>query len=159
FRLPELIETSHLDILLSHAHLDHVAGLTFLLGISLQRPLDEIRVWGEAEKLNAVQHHLVSDLLFPVKLPVRWCPIDDLEQIELNQCRVSWRPQEHPGNSVAYRLDFESDASLVYATDSNGSHNDETLQWMSGADILLHECATKNVWPKCANDFPMCRGS
>lgn len=140
FRLPELVETSHLDILLSHAHLDHVAGLTFLLGILVQRPIDEIRVWGQAEKLDAVQDHLVNDLIFPVKLPVSWCPIDDLEQIELDRCRVTWRPQEHPGGTVAYRLDFANQTSLVYATDSNGEHDQETLDWMSNADILLHEC-------------------
>lgn len=140
FRLPELIQTSQLDVLLSHAHLDHVAGLTFLLGILFQRPVDKVRVWGQAEKLNAVQDHLVNDLLFPVKLPVTWCPIDVLEQIELDGCRVTWRPQEHPGGSVAYRLDFANQKSLVYATDSNGEHDQETLDWMSSADILLHEC-------------------
>lgn len=140
FRLPELIETSELDILLSHAHLDHVVGLTFLLGVLFRRPVEEVRVWGQAEKLEVVENHLLNDLLFPVKLPVTWCPIDDLDQIELDQCRVTWRPQVHPGGSVAYRLDFANEASLVYATDSNGEHDDETLNWMSHSDILLHEC-------------------
>lgn len=140
FRLPKLIETSHLDVLLSHAHLDHVAGLTFLLGILIRQPIDKVRVWGQAEKLAAVQNHLLNDLLFPVKLPVAWCPIDNLEQIELDGCRVSWRPQEHPGGSVAYRLDFANQKSLVYATDSNGEHDEATLDWMSAADVLLHEC-------------------
>ena len=31
FRLANLIETETLDVLLSHAHLDHTFGLTFLL--------------------------------------------------------------------------------------------------------------------------------
>ena len=33
YRLAELIETQTLDVLLSHAHLDHTFGLTFLLDV------------------------------------------------------------------------------------------------------------------------------
>lgn len=140
FRLPDRIETDSLDILLSHSHLDHIAGLTFLLDILYQRPVENVRVWGQADKLNAVQAHLTSELIFPVKLPVRWCPIDDQPTIELPHCSLSWRSQDHPGQSVAYRMDWADGRSLVYATDSNGEHDDATLQWMSRADILLHEC-------------------
>lgn len=144
FRLPDRIRTPSLDILLSHSHLDHVAGLTFLLDILFQRPVEQVRVWGQAEKLEAIQTHLTSRLIFPVELPVRWCPIDDHNTIQLNGCHLSWRPQDHPGQSVAYRIDWPSNESskksLVYATDSTGNHNDETLHWMSRADVLLHEC-------------------
>ncbi|WP_404309895.1 MBL fold metallo-hydrolase [Neorhodopirellula lusitana] len=140
FRLPERIQTSTLDILLSHAHLDHVVGLTFLLGILYQRPVDVVRVWGEEEKLSAVRTHLTSQYLFPVELPVQWCPIDELSEIELDDCRVTWRQQNHPGGSVAYRIDWHDGKSLVYATDSTGDHDEATLNWMGGVDVLLHEC-------------------
>ena len=55
FALPPLVETSSLDILLSHAHLDHTLGLTFLLDVLFQlqsdgRPIDRLRIWGEADK-------------------------------------------------------------------------------------------------------------
>ncbi len=39
YRLTPLIQTDTLDILLSHAHLDHVVGLTFLLDVFFQRPV------------------------------------------------------------------------------------------------------------------------
>ena len=61
FRLAELIETPTLDIVLSHAHLDHVAGLTFLLDVLYQRPVDRLRIWGEKEKLAAIEQHLFSN--------------------------------------------------------------------------------------------------
>lgn len=152
FRLNGRIRTPTLDILLSHAHLDHVVGMTFLLGVLFQNPVEQVRVWGESEKLAAIRTHLISEYLFPIDLPVSWCPIDDHgagdnhSSIQLSTCRMSWRPQNHPGGSVAYRLDFDSDGdpathrSLIYATDSTGDHDAETLQWMSNADVMLHEC-------------------
>ena len=140
FRLPDRIQTQTLDIFLSHSHLDHIAGLTFLLGILYQRPVESVRVWGEAAKLDAVQTLMNSELIFPVELPVKWCPIDERDEIELADCRVSWRPQTHPGGSVAYRIDWQDTKSLVYATDSNGDHDQDTLDWMQGVDVLLHEC-------------------
>ncbi|TWU01759.1 MBL fold metallo-hydrolase [Neorhodopirellula pilleata] len=140
FRLPERIETDSLDIVLSHAHLDHIAGLTFLLDILYQRPVDEVRVWGQADKLEAVRTHLTSELIFPVELPVRWCALEDQTTIELPDCSLSWRPQNHPGGSVAYRMDWSDGRSLVYATDSDGEHDADSLEWMSHADVLLHEC-------------------
>jgi len=140
FRLPDRIQTDSLDILLSHSHLDHIAGLTFLLDILHQRPVDEVRVWGQADKIQAIRSHLTSPLIFPVELPVQWCAIDDHTTIQLPACSLSWRVQNHPGNSVAYRMDWADGRSLVYATDSDGEHDDETLRWMSRADLLLHEC-------------------
>ncbi|PHQ36095.1 MBL fold metallo-hydrolase [Rhodopirellula bahusiensis] len=148
FRLPELIETDHLDILLSHAHLDHVVGLTFLLDILYQRPVKEVRVWGQAEKLAAIQEHLFHESLFPVPLPVTWHSIDEKPEWDLHGTTMSWRPQEHPGGSVAYRLETpqlesspsDSAAVLLYVTDTLGTEDPATLQWMSGADLLMHEC-------------------
>ena len=33
FRVKDYIRTNKLDVLLTHAHLDHVIGLTYLLGL------------------------------------------------------------------------------------------------------------------------------
>ncbi len=156
FRLPSLIQTDTLDILLSHAHLDHVVGLTFLLGIVFQRPVERVRVWGESEKLAVVQKLLISEYIFPVPLPVTWHAIDETDStgeppsLDIAGARVTWRPQTHPGGSVAYRIDWPgtmgsgSDTgggrSLVYATDTLGATDPAILRWMHGADVLLHEC-------------------
>ncbi len=153
FRLPSLIQTDTIDILLSHAHLDHIVGLTFLLGIVYQRPVERVRVWGEAEKLAAVQNLLVNECIFPAQLPVTWHAIDANQalgehlSLDIAGARVTWRPQTHPGGSVAYRIDWPSptpgsarERSLVYATDTTGATDPEILRWMHGADVLLHEC-------------------
>ena len=152
FRLADLIETDTLDILLSHAHLDHVQGLTYLLDVLFQckqrgNPVDSVRVWGESAKLDAVQRHLFSDLIFPAKLNFQWKPIDDLASFAIGDCNVCWHPQEHPGGSIAFRLDWpnaEPAKRLVYATDTIGDVSDEHADWSRNADVLLHECYFRN---------------
>ncbi len=51
FRIRDLIQTSTLDIFLSHAHLDHIVGLTFLLDVLSKKKLDRVTVHALPEKL------------------------------------------------------------------------------------------------------------
>jgi ribonuclease BN (tRNA processing enzyme) len=145
FRLAPLIQTETIDLLLSHAHLDHICGLTFLLDVFYQRPVKKLRIWGEAAKLEAVRTHLFSELIFPVDLDAEWLPIDDLEQFSVGGAKVTWRPQTHPGGSVGYRLDWNAagkgaNKSLVYLTDTTGDVSDEGIAWCGRPDLLMHEC-------------------
>lgn len=140
FRLAELIETDTLDVLLSHAHLDHTFGLTFLLDVLFQRPVKKLRIWAESDKIAAIRDHLFHELIFPAPLNAEWVAIDDKPEFEINGVKVTWRPQDHPGGSVAYRLDFPNGKRLVYATDTTGDKSDEHTAWSKDADLLMHEC-------------------
>jgi ribonuclease Z len=140
YRLAKLIETETLDLLLSHAHLDHTVGLTFLLDVLFERPVERLRIWGESEKIAAVRDHLFHELIFPVPLNAEWIPIDDQSQFRIGEIDVGWRRQEHPGGSVAYRLDWPQGKRLVYATDTTGDTSGEHASWSREADLLMHEC-------------------
>ncbi|MEL6110230.1 MAG: MBL fold metallo-hydrolase [Planctomycetota bacterium] len=140
FRLTEHLCTDTLDILISHAHLDHIAGLTFLIDVLYQRPVDRIRIWGEAKKLEAIREHLFAPLVFPVPLQAEWMPIDAQSLFRIGDCEVSWRRQEHPGGSVGYRLAWPGGPKLLYLTDTTGDVSDEAARWNSDADLMMHEC-------------------
>lgn len=144
YRLPKVMAGSTLNILLSHAHLDHTAGLTFLLELAATYPVEDILIWGEAEKLQALQDHLFHPLIFPVKLKARWCPIDNLDEFGIGEVKITWRRQEHPGGSVAYRLDWPNGKRLIYSTDTTGDTSSEHIAWSRCADLLLHECYFRN---------------
>ncbi|MGI9468901.1 MAG: MBL fold metallo-hydrolase [Rubripirellula sp.] len=144
YRLPNVLAGTSLNILLSHAHLDHTAGLTFLLDVLANHPLDEIQIWGESEKLAAVRDHLFHPLIFPAKLNASWNPIDDAAEFAIGETKVSWRRQNHPGGSVAYRLDWPNGKRLVYSTDTTGDSSPEYVEWSRHADLLMHECYFRN---------------
>ncbi len=157
FRLSPLITTDTLDVLLSHAHMDHTFGLTFLLDTLYERPVKSLRIWGEQDKLDAIQQHLFNELLFPVPLVAEWCPIDEFTKFQIGTATVTWQPQEHPGGSVAYRIDWpQQGKALVYATDTTGDISPGSSEWKQGADLLMHECYFRDSAEKWARKTGHC---
>src|SRR5882724_1657758 len=75
YRIRDHVATDHLSIFLTHAHLDHIIGLTYLLDVLSPELLAKTTVFGEAAKLEAVRVHLFADALFPVMPPFVFQPI------------------------------------------------------------------------------------
>lgn len=138
FRVREHLATPTLDILLTHAHLDHVVGLTYLLSTLWAKSVDRVTVHGEAVKLTAIQDHLLSAHLFPVPLPCQWQSLAP-GRLNLGPVAVTWFPLDHPGGAVGYRLDW-ANRSLAYVTDTTASPTAPYVQAISGVDLLIHEC-------------------
>ena len=138
FRIPRYLSTDRIDIFLSHAHLDHVVGLTYLLDILHQHPLEEVRVHGEESKLHAVQHHLFATELFPVDPPFVSMPLTSPVKLEDGGI-LTFRSLEHPGGSIGYRVDWPN-RSLAYITDTTARLDAEYVAFIQGVDVLLHEC-------------------
>ncbi len=140
YRAIECAKTESLDILLSHAHLDHVMGLPFVLDLKYATTLNAFRVYGEAEKLRAIQDHLFHELLFPVSPPIEWIPLEKLpKNFELCGAKLSWFKLDHPGGSVGYRLDWP-EFSFGYVTDTTSRPDSAYWNSISDLDYLVHEC-------------------
>lgn len=136
FRAPARLMTQALDIFLTHAHLDHVCGLTFILVPMLRGDITRVRVFGSAATLNAVKKHLLANEIFPVIPDFEWHVLES--SIELpNGGRLSWIPLEHPGGSMGFRIDWP-DHSLAYITDTTAPGN--YADFIRNADLLIHEC-------------------
>ncbi len=146
FRLEQLLDQEEISILLSHAHLDHVFGLTFFLDFVAVTPLRKIHVYGERVKIEAIQQHLFHELLFPVLPPIEWHAIEELGPVfPLNGASCRWFPLEHPGGSVGYRIDWPS-LSLAYITDTTASTQSAYWGEIQGVDWLIHECNFSDDW-------------
>ncbi|MEM7478490.1 MAG: MBL fold metallo-hydrolase, partial [Planctomycetota bacterium] len=105
-----------LTILLSHAHLDHVVGLTFMIDALAVTDLKHIRVVGATEKIDAVKQHLYNELLFPVAPSFEFETLDGLAgRMPLNGFQLDWFAMEHPGGSLGFCLQNDS-AKLAYVT-------------------------------------------
>ena len=138
YRIGDYLETDTLDIFLSHAHLDHVVGLTFLFDVINVRKIERITVHGEAEKLDAIGRNLFSEFLFPVKPPF------DTEVLQpkillADGAVLTHFPLRHPGGSVGYRVDWP-DRSLAYVTDTVAAADANYVENIRGDDLLIHEC-------------------
>ncbi|HUY31203.1 MAG TPA: MBL fold metallo-hydrolase [Pirellulales bacterium] len=138
FRVGQRLASEELLIFLSHAHLDHVVGLTFLFDVLHQRPTKRVVVYGEAAKLAAIQEHLLSELLFPIKLPCEYRPLTG--DVDLpGGGRLSHFPLTHPGAAVGFRLEWPGH-SLAYVTDTTADPAADYVGRIRDVDLLIHEC-------------------
>lgn len=128
-----------LEVVLSHYHLDHVVGLSFLPGVW---PSRRVRIHApgpplvDADPAEALCR-LIHPPLFPIPLPEFPMPVE-LERLTgeralIGGLEVRLRRQEHPGGSIGLRL---GDA-LAYATDTVADEG--TVALAAGVDLLLHE--------------------
>ena len=138
FRVGPLVETATLDIFLTHAHLDHVVGLTFFFEFLRHRPVDRTRVFGQKEKLAAIREHLFSTHIFPVEPPMEFCPLPEAVPLA-REGLLTHFPLEHPGGAVGYRLDWPGH-SMAYVTDTTAAADAAYVEKIRGVDILVHEC-------------------
>lgn len=138
YRVREHIETRNLDIFLTHAHLDHVMGLTFLFDVLYEKNVDRVVVRGEASKLAQIEQHLFAEALFPVKPPF----VYEVLKQDLPLAgggRMRHFPLEHPGGSIGLRLDWPGH-SLAYVTDTTATADAAYIDAIRGVDLLVHEC-------------------
>lgn len=138
YRLSDYPSADRWDIFLTHAHLDHIIGLTYLFDTMPRDLLSKVTVHGESEKLDAVREFLFSKPLFPVVPPFQFQPLTGPIHLS-SDAVVSYFPlQHHPGGSVGYRLDTPH-GSLAYVTDTIASVDANYIEPIRGVDLLIHE--------------------
>lgn len=138
FRVGPRLATDELDIFLTHTHLDHVCGLTFLFDVLQGRHMKRVEVHGEPEKIVAVREHMLIEALFPVPLPCQFHPLDGPVHLAGGGV-LKYFPLKHPGGAIGYRLDWPGH-SLAYVTDTVADPAASYVQHIRGVDLLVHEC-------------------
>jgi ribonuclease BN (tRNA processing enzyme) len=137
YRVSEYLETETLDIFLTHAHLDHCVGLTFMFDVRHGSRLGRATAYIEPAKLAAVREHLLAPLLFPVDPPVDLEPLAGPVMLS-DGGRLTYFPLRHPGDSVGFRIDWP-DRSMAYVTDTVASPDAAYVEKIRGVDLLVHE--------------------
>lgn len=136
FRIQPRLQTKVLEIFLTHAHLDHVCGLTNFLVPLLTGQLQRVGVQAQPPYLAAVQQQLFATPIFPVNPGFEYR--DLAPQVRLpDGGLLTHVPLVHPGGSTGYRIDWPG-KSLAYITDTTASL--DYLDFIRGVDLLVHEC-------------------
>jgi ribonuclease BN (tRNA processing enzyme) len=136
---PELLAgVERLDILLTHFHLDHIAGLAYLPALALCR---QTTVWGPGKSLYGTSTAALLDRIsrepfHPVPLGVQDIEVRDLplDEVEFAGVRVGIRRQDlHTAPSLALR--FED--MLAWITDT--AYDPGSARFAAGCRLLAHE--------------------
>lgn len=135
FRVPDRLVTPDLTVFLSHAHLDHICGLTYPLVALFTGKVRKLTVYGTEPTLSAVRQHLFADPIFPVALNCDWRILP--AELDLNSARISTVPLHHPGGCTGFKLTV-GNRSIAYITDT--TVNPSYLDFVQGVDMLIHEC-------------------
>ena len=144
FRTRDLIQTDHLDIFLSHVHLDHCIGLTFLYDVLWEKDVSRVTVHVAAEKIKALEEALFHEDLFPVKPNFEIQPLAPTVELAGGQ-RLTAIAVDHPGGAHAFRIDF-ADRSMAYVTDTVAAEDADYVAKIAGVQTLLHECYFPDGW-------------
>ncbi len=147
FRARDLIETDTLDIFLSHVHLDHSIGLTFLYDVLLEKNLSRVTVHVAEDKILAIHDHLYSKALFPVEPNYEIVPIKP--SVSVNGLEVRSLSLEHPGGSSGFVVTHDN-GSLAYITDTTAKENADYIPAIKNVDVLVHECYFPDGWEEKA---------
>ncbi|MCA9247842.1 MAG: MBL fold metallo-hydrolase [Planctomycetales bacterium] len=148
YRLRDHLQTDRIDIFLTHAHLDHVIGLTFLFDVLWRHDDVKVYVHGDASVLASVREHLFAEPLFPAQPPIVWVSLEGDLQLA-DGARLSHIPLPHPGGSRGYRVDWP-DRSLAYITDTTAADEACYVNFVRGVDLLVHECYFSDEHPERA---------
>lgn len=127
-----------IDVVLSHYHLDHVIGLSFLTAVAGGR---RVRIHAPAPPLTQFGSEALDRLLAPPLFPVplhRWPIAVEVrpysgDRLAVGPHELALRAQKHPGGSVGFRLGDR----LAYVTDT--VMDLATIPFVRGVDTLLHE--------------------
>ena len=143
------------EILLSHAHWDHIQGLPYFKPFF--SPGNAVRIWGSQQGEVALED-ILRQQMHPAVFPV---PLDALSarltvehvgsgEFPVGEFKVRSMRLRHPGTTLGYRLTpREGGASLAYMTDNElgpgGSYaigagwRKELVGFLKGVDVLIHD--------------------
>lgn len=144
-------DTRSFDLLLTHAHYDHVEGIPFFA--PFYDPEFRTRFWSGRLKGIDTARDIVDGLMKEPYFPIRqekfrarisYKDIEDGKTIDLGDgITVHTTRLHHPGGATGYRIEYEG-ASFGFITDTThapGQRDQELLEFLDGVDAFAYDCS------------------
>ena len=145
---------AHIQILLTHLHLDHIQGLLFFQPSF--DPDNDLTIWGPAAPDASLENRIgryISAPLSPVEVRELPCNVSFRDspatEWEIGPARILAASVTHRGPTLGYRI-TDGDTTLCYIPDHEpalgGPVDDLEGEWITGfelaqgADLLVHDC-------------------
>ena len=143
----------HVDILLSHTHLDHIQGLPFFKPLHIEG--SNVALWaGHLLPKNTVKE-VVSTIMKPPVFPLTLADVhsrvefndfiagEELQNEGFKKAGITIRtlPLNHPDGATAYRIEC-SGKSVCYVTDVEhepGKLNPALVEFLQNADVFIYD--------------------
>jgi phosphoribosyl 1,2-cyclic phosphodiesterase len=142
------------DIVLSHAHWDHIQGLPYFAPLFMKG--NTIKVWGPKQgdvEMETILRQLMAPVTFPVPLDALAATLEvehvDAEPMRTPGFTVRAMRVRHPAVTMGYRLEHAGGPVIVYVTDDElGPAGDydvgpnwrrRFVDFIGGCDLLIHD--------------------
>jgi ribonuclease Z len=156
YRMAYHLETTQLDIYLSHSHADHIWGLDYLGFVFLRKWVLDGKARNDKSTIGAIVQrygespHMIRVHVAQEDLPghqehfkhvgAEWIPLQAAEELR-GGGKLSSFSVAH-GKDVrcsGFRLEWPGH-SMAYVTDTYAESGASYVQELAGVDLLLHEC-------------------
>jgi ribonuclease BN (tRNA processing enzyme) len=146
-------------IFLTHAHLDHIKGIPFLMdNLALSRPRTQVTVISGKEVIREIKRHIFNNRIWPdfTRIPNPEHPVLHFEEITPRQpliirgYRVYAAPVNHVVPAYGYLVEDKAGTAVVYTGDSGPT--DDIWKRMAGHRVqaLIVEVSFPNSQSRLA---------
>lgn len=147
--LPDQASVDH--VLLTHAHLDHIGELAFLVDNVMTARATPLKVWAPAPVLDQVCQHLFNNQLWPDFSQIRiddhsvieFCPFPPEETLALGRLKIRWARTSHPVFSVGYLVE-DAGGAFLYTSDTGPT---EAIWELTNNVAELHAVFVETAFP------------
>lgn len=161
FRMSDYLQTPALQIYLSHAHLDHIIGLTYLWGAVMRRQVDGAKGRSEDTDLKTLlaqtdaftsRISIAATATILAALYERFGKWEGQEYLTLDKQQqlpqdgvLTYFPVSHTTECIGFRLEWKGH-SMAYVTDTIADPEHPYVEKLRGVDLLLHDSYLPDKW-------------